>query len=46
MNVDDEYLNLTPKQINKLKKIKDIKNQLLNSENKMVEIFCNYAKND
>ena len=46
MNANDCNLNLTPKQINKLKKIKDIKNQLLNSENKMVEIFCNYAKND
>ena len=44
MNANDNNLNLTPKQINKLNKIKAIKNELHNSKNKMVEIFCNYAK--
>ena len=46
MNSNDNNLNLTPKQINKLNQIKAIKNELNNSKNKMVEIFCNYANND
>ena len=46
MNANDCNLNLTPKQINKLNKIKAIKNELHNYQNKMVEIFCNCDKND